>query len=160
MSADEQGHPYIATYWRDSNSQVPQYRLVWNDGKTWHQSQVSARRTPFSLSGGGTKMIPIARPRLVINDGKAFYVFRDEEQGSKVSMAYTTDLYSGKWNMIDLTGFPVYAWEPSYDTELWKDRQIFQLFVQCTRQGDGERTEEMEPQTVYVLETDLSINTK
>ena len=32
MTADVDGHPYIATYWRDAGSAVPQYRLVWHDG--------------------------------------------------------------------------------------------------------------------------------
>lgn len=55
MAADADGHPYISTYWRESNDSVPQYRMVWNDGKKWHCRCVSDRTTPFSLSGGGTK---------------------------------------------------------------------------------------------------------
>ena len=152
MCTDESGHPYIATYWRAAGDSVPQYRLVWNDGKIWHTSQVSHRTTPFSLSGGGTKMIPIARPRLAIDKGRMYYIFRDEERGSKVSMAYTDDVLDGKWQIIDLTDFAVDAWEPSYDTELWKSQHRLHLFVQHTRQGDGERTVNFAPQMVYVLE--------
>ncbi len=152
MCTDETGHPYIATYWRAAGDSVPQYRLVWNDGKIWHTSQVSHRTTPFSLSGGGTKMIPIARPRLAIDKGRMYYIFRDEERGSKVSMAYTDDVLDGKWQIIDLTDFAVDAWEPSYDTELWKSQHRLHLFVQHTRQGDGERTVNFAPQMVYVLE--------
>ncbi|MDR3328647.1 MAG: BNR repeat-containing protein [Prevotellaceae bacterium] len=156
MSADAAGHPYIATYWRTADSQIPQYRLVWHDGTAWQQQQVSQRSTPFSLSGAGTKMIPIARPRLVIKQeggvGKAFYIFRDVERGSKVSLAYTNDLASGKWQYTDLTDFPVDAWEPNYDTEWWKTRQELHLFVQRTAQGDGEKTVDKEAQSVYVLE--------
>ncbi len=36
MSADASGNPYIATYWRDPDSEVPQYRIVWHDGQMWH----------------------------------------------------------------------------------------------------------------------------
>ncbi len=32
MSTDVAGHPYIATYWRSPDSDVPQYRIVWHDG--------------------------------------------------------------------------------------------------------------------------------
>lgn len=53
MTADSEGHPYIATYWRDSDSDVPQYRLVWHDGKKWNMNTVGHRTTPFSLAGGG-----------------------------------------------------------------------------------------------------------
>lgn len=152
MSADAGGNPYIATYWRDPDSDVPQYRIVWHDGLEWHSRQVGERTVPFSLKGGGTKMIPIARPRIVVDGGEIYYVFRDEERGSKVSVAHTADVANGKWQFADLTDFAVDAWEPSHDTELWKKQRRLHLFVQHTRQGDGERTVEFAPQPVYVLE--------
>ena len=152
MSADAEGHPYIATYWRDADSEVPQYRMVWHDGRQWHQSQVSQRTSPFSLKGGGTKMIPIARPRLAVHQGKVVYIFRDEERGSRVSMYYTKRLSSGKWKVKDLTDFSVDAWEPSLDLELWKEQQRLHVFVQTSHQGDGERTVDASATPVYVLE--------
>lgn len=156
MTADDHGNPYIATYWRGGGEDAPQYRIVWHDGEDWRQQAVSQRKTPFSLSGGGTKMIPIARPRLVIAQKggmtTARYLFRDEERGSKVSMAYTGDITSGKWEYTDLTTFSVNAWEPCIDTELWKEERKLNLFVQPAFQGDGERTVEVAPQPVYVLE--------
>lgn len=150
------GHPYIATYWRDAGSKIPQYRLVWHDGGRWRMRQVSERKTPFSLSGGGTKMIPIARPRLAVSGKKAYYIFRDQERGSKVSLFFTDDIDSGEWTAEDLTDFSVDAWEPSFDTELWRRKRRLHLFVETTHQGDGERTVEAEPQTVYVLEMETT----
>ena len=152
MSADAEGHPYIATYWRDADSEVPQYRLVWHDGREWHQSQVSQRTTPFSLKGGGTKMIPISRPRLVAHQGKVYYIFRDTERNSRVSMYYTRHLTKGRWKVKDLTDFSVDAWEPSLDLELWKEQQRLHVFVQTSHQGDGERTVDASATPVYVLE--------
>ena len=152
MSTDAKGNPYIATYWRDQNSNIPQYRIVWHDGKKWNNRQVSNRKTPFSLSGGGTKMIPIARPRIVVDKKEIFYMFRDEERGSKVSMTHATNVAKGEWKVTDLTDFSVDAWEPSHDTELWKQKQKLHLFVQTSHQGDGEHTVASEPQMVYVLE--------
>ena len=152
MSADASGNPYIATYWRDPDSEVPQYRIVWHDGQMWHNRQVANRHTSFSLKGGGTKMIPIARPRIVVDGGEIFYIFRDEERGSRVSLAHAAAVGVGKWTFTDLTNFPVDAWEPSHDTELWKQKRRLHLFVQHTKQGDGERRVEFAPQPVYVLE--------
>lgn len=152
MSADAGGSPYIATYWRSPDSDVPQYRIVWHDGQAWHSRQVSDRKTPFSLKGGGTKMIPMSRPRMVVDGGEIFYIFRDGERGNRVSLAYAKDVADGKWRFFDLTDFPVDAWEPSYDTELWKRNRQLHLFVQRTKQGDGERTVAFKPQSVYVLE--------
>jgi len=152
MSADSKGNPFIATYWREAGSRVPQYRLVWFDGQKWQMRQVSDRKTPFSLKGGGTKMIPIARPRMVVDGRKAMYIFRDAERGSRVSMYVTDDILGGAWRTVDLTDFSVDAWEPSYDTELWKRKRRLDIFVQHTRQGDGEHVAPFEPQDVYVME--------
>ena len=152
MSTDAEGHPYIVTYWRDADSAVPQYRLVWHDGSAWHNRPIMNRTQAFSLKGGGTKMIPISRPRIAVDNGKAFFLFRDAERGSKVSMAYTPDIRNGAWQVSDLTDFSVDAWEPSFDTELWKQDRKLHVFVQETRQGDGERQITSRPTPVYVLE--------
>ena len=153
MTADNAGHPYIATYWRDADSEVPQYRLVWHDGDKWRMEQVGNRTLPFSLAGGGTKMIPISRPRIVSDGKKAYYVFRDTERGSKVSVAQTTDLGNAPWAIADVTDFSVDAWEPSLDINLWNNKNRLDIFVQTTHQGDGERiaTSEQNSTPVYIL---------
>lgn len=150
MSSDSEGNPYIVTYWRDEYSKVPQYRLVWNDGTKWNHRQVMNRTLGFSLSGGGTKMIPISRPRIVVNNSEAYFIFRDAERGSKVSMAYTSDLNNGEWEVTDITDFSVDAWEPSIDTELWKEKKELHIFVQESHQGDGEKTVNSAPTPIYV----------
>lgn len=153
MSTDTDGHPCIVTYWRDRESDIPQYRIVWNDGCRWYSRKVLRRRSAFTLKGGGTKMIPISRPRIVVDRNRAYFIFRDVERGSKVSMAYTDDLKSGVWEVTDLTDFSVEAWEPSLDTELWKQKKRLHLFVQTSYQGDGEKVmEDVKPTPVYVLQ--------
>lgn len=158
MCADDKGNPYIATYWRDRDSSVPQYRLVWLEGKEWKMQHVSHREMPFSLSGGGTKKIPISRPQIVMKNkgGEAhfYYIFRDEERGNTVSVATKHDLEESKWKITDLTDFTVGAWEPTYDTELWREEHKLHLFVQHTDQGDGEKTSLLSPQPVYILEVE------
>lgn len=151
MSADSAGNPYIATYWRDAGSDVPQYRLVWHDGEKWQAKCVSRRVTPFTLVGGGTKMIPVARPRLVTDGNNVYYIVRDAERGSRVAV-YSGTLSDEEWSLTDLTDFSVDAWEPSVDTELWKNRGELHIFVQHTAQGDGERTTSLSPTPVMVLE--------
>lgn len=154
MSADSKGNPYISTYWRDSNDSIPQFRMIWNENGKWHCDIVGKRVTPFSLKGGGTKMIPISRPRMVVDGNRVFYIFRDAERGSKASLAYKKDIHSKEeeWKVIDITDFSLNAWEPSYDSELWKKSRKLHIFIQETKQGDGERTIESDPTDVYVLE--------
>lgn len=139
MTADKKGRPYIATYWRDENDSIPQYRLVWHDGKKWDMSVVGNRKTPFSLSGGGTKMIPISRPRIASDGKAAYYIFRDSERGSKISVAHTSKLGKAPWRIEDVTDFSVDAWEPTFDINVWNKRNKLNIFVQEVHQGDGER---------------------
>lgn len=153
MTADAKGRPYIATYWRSEGDSVPQYRLVWHDGRRWRMEQVGERKTPFTLAGGGTKMIPIARPRIASDGKRAWLVLRDAERGSRVSVAYTPRLGSKPWAVRDLTTFSVGAWEPSIDNNLWNKKHRLHVFVQPTSQGDGERVAAgQKPTTVSVLE--------
>lgn len=142
MTVDNEGYPYIATFWRDKDSEVPQYRVVWKNDKGWKTTQMGERKTPFTLSGKGTKMVPISRPVILLYARKVVVIFRDKERESRVSMAIASDIEAGDWKFYDLTQFSVDAWEPTYDMNLWNDKKILNLFVQETHQGDGEKVHE------------------
>jgi hypothetical protein len=156
MCTDDNSRPVIATYWRDGAGKLTQYYLVYFDGSVWKKSQISHRISNFSLSGGGTKRIPISRPVVLsrIKDGKqqVLMVFRDSERSDKASVAICNDLLTPDWTISDLNKMMVGSWEPSYDKELWKDKGLLHLFLQNTDQVDGEGISTMPPQPVYVLE--------
>jgi hypothetical protein len=158
MCVDSSGRPCIATYWRPAGSPTPQYMVVYHDGTSWKLTQVSERTTPFSLSGAGTKKIPMSRPQIVAETvnarTKACLIFRDEERGSRVSAAWSEDMGRAGWQVRDLTADSVDMWEPSYDTGLWTRSNVLHLFVQKVGQGDAETIEKMPPQPVSVLEWD------
>jgi hypothetical protein len=163
MTADQAGNPYIATYWKDSApGSKTQYYVIYHDGSNWNARQVSNRTHDFTLGGGGTLFVPIARPRLAAKydaasgKTKAYYIFRDtEERDGKVSMYSTADIESGVWTVEDLTDFSVYAWEPSHDTELWKDQGKLHIFVQFADQASNEGLTNHEPMMVYCLEAEV-----
>ena len=152
MSTDESGNPFIATYWRPAGTKVPQYQLVFFDGRKWITQQVSKRTSPFSLSGGGTKRIPISRPQVTIKGKHVFYIFRDAERGDRLSAFVTENVLKNKWHVKDLTSDSIGQSEPSFDTELWRRKKQLHLFVQRCGQGDGEKVENIAPQVVSVLE--------
>jgi hypothetical protein len=156
MYADSDGNPYIATYWTPSWTNVPQYHMVYHDSAGWKSKQISNRSTAFSLSGGGTKKIPVSRPQILVDDKndsvKVYLIYRDEERNSKVSVNVCSNLDSDQWLVYDLTDFPVDSWEPSYDTELWKDSSRLNIFVQRSGQGDAEGLEDIPAQPVYIIE--------
>lgn len=153
MYTDSGDHPYIATYWKPEGSQIPQFHLVYYDGTRWNSKQISNRKTAFSLSGGGTKRIPISRPLILMDKNDTVYIiYRDAERGNLVSVAKCDDLENNIWTTSDLTSFPVGQWEPTYDSELWKSENKLNLFVQNVGQGDSEMLDDVQPQMISVLE--------
>jgi hypothetical protein len=161
ITADAAGHPYIATYFRKEGQSVPQYEVIYNDGTTWKSSQVGERKTPFSLAGGGTKRIPISRPLMIADSSvtpiRLTVVFRDVERGDQVSIATTSDISKGHWDIQDVTqmagGWG--SWEPSYDPTLWAAKRKIALVVQKTDQvdgGDNARRTDVPASKLYVLE--------
>lgn len=155
MSCDEDGNPFIATYWRDADASSPQYHLIYNINGAWHSKTLDFRKGAFSLSGAGTKRIPISRPQVLIK-GKGekasiLMLFRDEERGNKASVLKINQLKKGDWTIKDLTNFSLGSWEPTFDTELWRERKILNLFIQNTEQKDGEGLTKSLAQKVMVL---------
>ncbi|MEO8564232.1 MAG: BNR repeat-containing protein [bacterium] len=153
MTADAARRPMIATYWRPVGSDVPQFQLVWHDGSRWRATQVGARTTPFRLSGGGTKRIPISRPQVLAGRrGAVYVVFRDEERGGGITVARSTDAAHARWSLSELLTTSVGQWEPTYDPELWRTSGRLALQVQRVGQGDGEQLEDVGPQMVSIVE--------
>lgn len=156
MYATDEGFPFIATYYRDVNDSIPQYHMLFNTKNQWDILNTGFRKMPFSLSGAGTKRIPIARPQIIgWKEGKhdcVALIFRDAERGNKVSVAVNSNLLNNNWKIKDLSKFSVGLWEPSYDTELWKTKKLLHLFVQYADQQDAEGNADIQPQVVQVLE--------
>jgi hypothetical protein len=156
MSADEKSNPFIATYWRTPDSSIPQYRIVYKKGSDWKKLDLDFRTTAFSLSGMGTKRIPIARPQFLVStrNGKSsgWMIFRDEERKSMVSLVAIDDVEKRKWKVYDLTKTSVESWEPTYDTEYWKTKGILHLFVQKVHQADLEGKTSSAPELIQILE--------
>lgn len=156
MDADENGEPYIATYWREPNDSVPQYHVVFKANGTWQTQNLGFKKTAFSLSGKGTKRIPISRPQIVVWNKKGTtntaVIFRDEERGNVVSVALNNDMKTNVWTIKNLSTTSVGSWEPTYDTALWKEKKMLHLFVQSANQEDNEGISSVLPQVVRVLE--------
>jgi hypothetical protein len=152
MTAGANGNPVIATYWRDADSKIPQYHIVHNDGKDWKTLTPDFRKTVFSLTGVGSKRIPISRPQVVIKENSVMMIFRDDERGNKVSLLTIPDWNYKKAVLQDLTSVSVGSWEPTYDSELWREKGVLNLFVQKVEQADAEGISNIPPQMIYVLE--------
>ncbi|WP_290841866.1 BNR repeat-containing protein [Flavobacterium sp.] len=149
MTVDESGNPYIATYWK--TGEIPQYKVVYlNDGK-WQMSDSGFRKTPFDLGGGGTKRIPVSRPKLLVDSNKMYLIFRDEERGNKLSIAQSQKPFA-TWTVSDISDEDLAQWEPNYDRNLWKTKKQLHIFAQKTTQIDGEGLLETSELPVKIIE--------
>lgn len=156
MAADDDGHPFIATYWRAKGSTIPQYKLIYYRKGAWQVRSFDFRKMSFSLSGHGTKEIPIARPQLMVKGKRdkvaVMLLFRDKERLSRASVLTLNKLTDDDYQLFDLNDESLGAWEPSYDTEMWRNKRRLSLFVQATDQKDGEGLLESGPSKVRVIE--------
>jgi hypothetical protein len=158
MCADNKGRPVIATYFRPEGTEVVQYFVIRHDGKTWQTSQVSNRTGKFSLSGGGSKQIPISRPQVLARtaaDGTTAVHLIYRDVGANDGRAVSTSCRSIEnpiWTTQELTDFDVKYWEPSLDRVRWARDGVLDLYVQAAGQGDGETLQDVKPQKAYVLE--------
>lgn len=155
MYAGIKGHVFIATYHSGSKG-VPQYQLVYRAGGQWKKADLGFRNTGFSLSGQGTKKIPVSRPQVIgWSKGKKHFtaiVFRDQERGAVVSIASAQIKRKLSWTLTDLPGTQAGDWEPSYDVDLWKQNRQLHLFFQPVSQADAEGVVNARPTLVSVLE--------
>lgn len=158
MCVDGENRPVIATYFRPAGASAVQYMLVRHDGTAWQSSQIGNRTKTFSLSGGGTKQVPISRPqvfaRTVDGTTSAYVVYRDvDEHGGKALLAACDDASKpGTWRVTPITDFDVKSWEPSYDHVRWARDGVLNLFVQPVGQGDDETLQAIAPTQASVLE--------
>lgn len=156
MCTDEKANVYIASYWKSKADAAPQYQLIYSSKGKWKNDDLAFRKTNFSLSGMGTKRIPVSRPQVIAwrKHGKKYVavIFRDEERNNKVSVAVKKGKSRDKWKVFDLNESSLGSWEPTYDTELWKQEKILNLFVENVSQADAEGLTRMPPQMIQVLQ--------
>jgi hypothetical protein len=158
MCTDGKGAPVIATYFRPEGTDTVQYFVVRNDGTGWTRSQVTKRTGKFSLSGGGSKQIPISRPQVLARTDAAgttaiHLVYRDVgANGGRAVVTSCADIAKPDWTTRELTDFDVRYWEPSLDRVRWARDGVLNLYVQTVGQGDGETLQDVKPQKAHVLE--------
>tara|TARA_R110002051_G_scaffold139976_1_gene212762 strand:- start:1756 stop:3087 length:1332 start_codon:yes stop_codon:yes gene_type:complete len=155
MTTDNKGKPYIANYWNEGTT--TQYQIVYLKDGVWKKENTAFRKTGFNLGGGGTKEIPISRPEILVSNQKSssstiYLLFRDNDRGNKISLAYKNISEDKPWIILDLTSKSVGSWEPNFDKELFKKEGKLHIFEQEVIQIDGEGLGVQPPTPVKILE--------
>ncbi|MCA5003829.1 BNR repeat-containing protein [Sphingobacterium bovistauri] len=156
MSADKDGNPFIVSYWKSQYAERPQYKMVYLNSGRWETQSFDFRSTSFTLGGYGTKQIPISRPQLIVKGRgrklEAWMIFRDDERKNAISILSWKKKEKNKHTIVDLYKESVAAWEPTFDTELWRKKNVLSLFVQHTVQVDGEGLSDSQSTPILVLD--------
>lgn len=156
MTADEEGNPFIATYYKDKGDSCTQFHLIYRQNGSWKNSTATNRTLDFDLGGVGSRSIPISRPQLVLQkedkQQRLSLIYRDEEQGNHIVLATSSLTEQLNWTSKVISPYPVDRWEPSYDTELLRLQNKLQLYYQRVEQGQAETTVALPPQPVGILE--------
>jgi hypothetical protein len=138
MCTDTNGLPYISNYWIPEGEEITQYHIIYNDGKSWQTKQISELKTQFSLSGGGTKQIPISRPLILCDKENVLYlVYRSIETGIKFQCRFVMILKRifGKPKLSQ-----IFRWECGNRLMIpnFGRTPVIKLFIQNVGQGDAE----------------------
>lgn len=161
MTSDDEGNPYIATYYKPKEENCTNCYLFYLNEGEWKRSKITDRRLDFDLAGGGTRRIPLSRPQIACQkmDGKdiLFHIYRDEEYGNQIILSKALVDTSVVWNSVSLSDKDMGQWEPTFDSELWKERSELHLYGQQVQQISGDRANpEAKPSQVSVFEVQLN----
>jgi hypothetical protein len=143
ITADDQGRPYVTTYWSAAPGAPPGFRVVHHDGTAWQSLEGPARPDVFTLSGGGTKAPPISRAVVLVERAgrghRIHLIYRDSGQAGngRVTAATLERPGARTWTLQDLTGDSVGAWEPAVDPAAWAELRQAHMLVQRVTQLDG-----------------------
>jgi hypothetical protein len=151
MTTTDSGKPIIVSYWKDALDKAPQYKIITQLEDRWKTFSLDFRTLDFSLSGVGTKAIPISRPQVVSSGNRVHVVFRDAERDNRVSVATALLDNLSEWTIIDLTTEEYESWEPTLDPIQWNNNRELHLFLQNTTQVDGEGLSNTPPSAIKVL---------
>jgi len=156
MATDSGGNPYIVTYYRETDDAITQFHVIYQQDQQWHHATATRRTLDFELEGIGSRSIPISRPQLLIGKNDSgntvvTLIYRDEEYGNQVCATQAT-LPEFEWKTSILFARDMGRWEPGFDSNLWQNRQVLNLFLQTVGQGQAETLESIAPTMVSIME--------
>ncbi|MEZ4687789.1 MAG: BNR repeat-containing protein [Bacteroidia bacterium] len=156
MTCNAEGEPFIVSYWKEQGENVPQFHLIYQQKNGWKVESLAFRSESFSLSGMGTKQIPIARPEILVSgSNKVYVIFRDAERNNKISLATNSLPFDQQWHLSDFTDGGYASWEPTLDPHLWTSDNTISVLLQKNLQVDGEGLSERKAAWVEVLDVEV-----
>jgi hypothetical protein len=139
MAVDLEGRPVIATWWAPGAAEgdnTRQYMLVWQDGGSWRTSAISHRLAGEAYDTTAGAVRQMGRPIVLIDkSGIVLVVTRSTQaglpiadSGNRLVVYWSRD--RTRWHSVVLPTENPGAWEPTYDSVLWRTQHKLSLFFQ------------------------------
>lgn len=138
QAIDANDRPAIATWWAPrAHEPQPdhrrQYMFVGYDGVDWFTSQITHRRsdpnTPVPESQLGVNHM--GRPQLLFDDyNRAYVIYKDNDNGGGVTVAYSQANSRDDWEFIQLTQTDYGRHEPTLDRARWHAERQMHILTQ------------------------------
>ncbi|MCU4675909.1 BNR repeat-containing protein [Catenovulum sp. 2E275] len=162
VAADSNSMPFIASYWADSPTDKPGYKIVYAakptaTGYQWNTLKAPKVAENFELSGHGTKRPPISRAALLVdtqNHQRTLHlIYRNDFQQGHILLSTVDDLTDPIWQQQTLVNQNMGAWEPSIDPVQWNTYKQAHLLLQTVGQDDGNDAQSLDlaPSNIELL---------
>lgn len=145
QAIDANDRPAMATWWAPlAYASTPdhrrQYMYVGHDGSEWFTSQITHRRSdpnsPVPESQLGANHM--GRPQIVFDDyNRAFVIYKDNDNGGGVTVAYSQAESRDDWEFIQLTTDNLGYYEPTIDRDLWATDRKLHVLLQTIDGNSG-----------------------
>jgi rhamnogalacturonyl hydrolase YesR len=143
IATDDDGHPFIASYWSPKPKAKPRYQVIYATEGHWEQMEGPEAEEHFSLNGQDTKHLPLSRPVLLVENGREDHkehwvhlIYRNHF--GQVVAATADKLEQPQWHERILIKEPMGAWEPNIDPVQWARLGQAHMLVQQLEQQEGD----------------------
>lgn len=134
VTADAEGHPFIAGCWRAKGASALQYQLIHAAGAKWETVPVTRID---GAPGRPPSPCAIAIQRSSRKPTEVYLAYRDDDAGGRLVMAVCRNLVRPEWKFEELTAGPVGAWAPALDAAAWRRFTQVHLLVGAPPQPGG-----------------------
>lgn len=150
VAVDNEGHPFIASYWSPKPKAKPRYHVLYATEGHWEQMEGPEADEYFGLNGNGTRHPPMSRPVLLVGSPpQSSAETAQAEEIDGVHLIYRNHLGQLVAASADKLGQPAWrerllikdslgAWEPTVDPVQWSRFGQVQMLVQPVEQLDGD----------------------
>jgi len=144
---------YITSLHQD-DAGIEQVHLLTVDfeSSSLQKEAITQNTEAFEIKGGGTLVLPLSRPEVVVSKHQVYVIYRDTDRMVIASRGILPNSVHS-WSYQSFSdGVPLGAWEPILDHDAWEKHHRLRIYVQSARQGPRDTESPGPPETAELLE--------